>query len=90
MAIGLTLDDVASPPVELWPENEQAVNVFLTLGTQWRFSGAGGPVGLDYNVLFTRLNRMPLADAAYEELFEDIRILESEALKVMTERHQPS
>ena len=42
-----------------------------------------GPTGLDYNVLFTRMERMHLDDQAHERLFQDIRVIESEALKII-------
>ena len=42
-----------------------------------------GPTGLDYNVLFTRMERMKLDDQRHERLFQDIRVIESEALKIL-------
>ncbi len=42
-----------------------------------------GPTGLDYNVVFTRLERMRLGDADYEQLFDDIRVVEAEALNLI-------
>jgi hypothetical protein len=71
--------------VEVWPENEQALNVFNLLSTQWR-TGMSGPTGLDYNVLFTRLDRLVLTADEYEQLFDDIRILEIEALTILNRK----
>ena len=42
-----------------------------------------GPTGLDYNVVFTRLERLRLSDADYEQLFDDIRVVEAEALTLL-------
>lgn len=45
--------------------------------------GFAGPVGLDYGVLFHRMDRMDLSRDAFEALFEDVRVIESEALASM-------
>ena len=45
-----------------------------------------GPTGLDYNVVFTRLERMRLSEADYEQLFEDLRVIESEALTILNKK----
>jgi hypothetical protein len=45
-----------------------------------------GPTGLDYNVVFTRLERMRLGDADYEQLFEDLRVIEAEALTILNKK----
>lgn len=66
----------------IWPGNERAVEWFIELGTQWRV-GAAGPVGLDYNVLFTLAERRGVTGDEFEELFIDLRIMEDEALATM-------
>ena len=48
--------------------------------------GFGGPVGLDYNVLYTRMARLDLSAEAHEHLFQDMRVIESEALTAMNKR----
>ena len=45
-----------------------------------------GPTGLDYNVLFACMARMALSDQDHEQLFHDIRTMESEALKIINTR----
>ena len=75
----------AAKPVELWPENERAINLFTTLSTQWRI-GMNGATGLDYSPFFARMDRMRLSDDDYEILFDDIRIIESEALQIMNKK----
>jgi hypothetical protein len=45
----------------------------------------GGPTGLDYNVLFRKMDRMKLSAAEYDQLEEDVRVMEFEALKTMND-----
>jgi len=45
--------------------------------------GMGGPTGLDYNALFARMGKLKYDDQTHERLFQDIRVIESEALKIM-------
>lgn len=68
----------------MWPDNLPAVNVLIAMSTQWRV-GAAGPVGLDYNVLpaVLRLQGIPRSD--WPDTFECVRVLEAEALTVMSE-----
>jgi hypothetical protein len=47
-----------------------------------------GPIGLDYNVLFARMERMKLSDAEHELIFQDIRVIESEALSILNQRDE--
>jgi hypothetical protein len=82
---GLTLEDYADDFVECWPENWRAFTTFAPISTQWR-AGSAGPFALDYGVLLQRLDRMKLADAEYEALFDDVRVLEAAALSVIHRR----
>ncbi len=52
------------------------------MGTQWRVGG-GGPIGLDYNVLYRRMDRMDLTPDEYDEMEHDIQILECAAINMM-------
>lgn len=81
-AAGLTPDDVAPDPVEIWPDVLPAYELFSHLGTQWRV-GAGGATGLDYNVLYHKMGRMGLSAEQFESLEADIQVMEGEALKAM-------
>lgn len=49
---------------------------------QWRV-GFGGQYALDYTPLFMRMDRLQLSDAAWNELFADVRVLEHAALQAM-------
>jgi Phage related hypothetical protein (DUF1799) len=61
------------------------VNLFIDLCTQWRV-GPNGPVGLDYNVLFHKLDRMRLKRKEYDRIEAAIRIMEDEAMTVIWSR----
>ncbi|OZI23621.1 hypothetical protein CAL26_09270 [Bordetella genomosp. 9] len=81
----MTLDDVAGPPVEVWPGHEEALSLFLSIRTQWRV-GMAGATGLDYGVLFHKMDRMGLSPERYEELEEEVRIMENAALDEMSKK----
>lgn len=82
---GLTVEDYADElAVGVFHDNVEAVNLFISLSTQWRV-GLGGPYGLDYTALYHKLDRMRLTDARYRELEEEILALEEGALKQMQE-----
>lgn len=81
-------DSAPTGDVPIWPDMQDAVALFFTLSTQWRWTGAGMAgafrTGLDYSVL------EPTARAAGLEmtpaLFGDIRVLEREALAVWSRK----
>ena len=74
--------DFEDDPVEVWPENYAAFDLFSMLSTQWRM-GMNGPVGLDYMPMFAMMNRMNLSEQAYHWMFGDMRIIEAEALTLI-------
>ncbi len=71
---------------EVWSDNMPAINLFSSISTQWRMGGMSGPTGLDYNVLFARMDRMKLSDQEYEWMFDDIRTIEAEALTAINRK----
>ncbi len=75
----------AAQVYEVWPENMAAINLFLSLSTQWRTLGMG-PSGLDYNVLFARMGQLKIEDQDREWMFEDIRAIEAEALSIINKK----
>ena len=89
-AAGLTPDDVAPEPVEIWPDNLPAYNLLCHLSTQWRSGGMGGATGLDYNVMYHKMDRMKLSPEAYESLEYDIQVMEGAALLAMHPPEDPS
>lgn len=73
------MEEASGPTPEIWPDNVQAVNVFLSLLTQWRV-GPRGVIGLDYNVLYRKMDRMRLSEDRYDELEAEIQLMEDAAL----------
>ncbi|CAG9177761.1 DUF1799 domain-containing protein [Cupriavidus pampae] len=80
----MTVSDVAPADVEVWPDNEKALDVFVQMSTQWRV-GMNGPVGLDYSVLpfVMRMQRVPRSE--HPEVFESVRVMEHAAMDEMSE-----
>lgn len=81
-AAGLTEADVAEPPVELWTDNLRAYQLFCRVGTQWQ-CGVGGASGLRYEAVYPLMARMNLPDEEWSELFYEIQVMESAALRAM-------
>lgn len=67
-------------PCKVWPENWDALRLFLAMGTQWRRAGMVGlPVGLDYRPLEMVAGALSVAiDAA---LLRRLRVLEDAVLE---------
>lgn len=72
--------------VELWPENARAFAVFSRAATQWRVS-MSGPVGLDYRAIYPLIDRAATDAQDWEELFDDVRVMEREAIDEMRRAH---
>lgn len=68
--------------IALFPEHAQSFLLFSQLQTQWRV-GPRGFYGLDYNVMFHKLDRMQLSIERFDEIESDIRIMEDAALTEM-------
>lgn len=58
----------------------QAFELFASLRTQWRVS-LGGVTGLDYGVVYHKLDRLGLSAERYDEIEAQIQVLESAALE---------
>lgn len=84
---GFVPADYETDETEVWPENMPAINLFSSISTQWRTGGTGSASGLDYNVLFARMDRLKLSDQDYELMFYDIRVIESEALTIINRKN---
>ncbi|CAI8820944.1 DUF1799 domain-containing protein [Pseudomonas sp. IT-P100] len=74
---------------EVWPDNWKSFLVMDSMWTQWR-TGACGATGLDYGVLpdVMKLVGVPVKDRP--RVFQDIRVMESEAIAVMAEARDNS
>lgn len=76
------IDESEFADVPLWLENVPAFNFFVGLANQWRVGGAGA-YALDYNVVFHELDRMGLGRDEYDDLLEDVRVMERAAPEAM-------
>lgn len=65
---------------EVWPENWGAWSLFSEVSGQWRLNANGSPTALDYTSLFARMDRLRLDDEEWNQLFADVRVIESAAL----------
>jgi hypothetical protein len=82
--IGLRPEDFTAPSVDVWPENWPALKLFTRIATQWR-TGAAGPVGLDYTVVYREMDRLKLDEGEQDEMMAAIRVIEVAALRAMRE-----
>lgn len=74
--------------VELWAINEPSFVVFDSLSTQWRV-GMNGPTGLDYAAVPPVLDLLGIKGRKRRrDVFEDLRVLEREALATMREARE--
>ena len=78
-AWGMEDDEIDGPPVQVWPENEQVVSVFLCMRTQWR-TGMGGPTGMDYSALPFMWQRLRVPPEEQDAVFADLQVMEVAAL----------
>ncbi len=79
-AAGFEPEDYETDPVEIWPENWPAWDLFCTVSTQWRTGGMGSYIGLDYGPLFIVMDRRGLKGDEWQDALNDIRVIEAEAL----------
>lgn len=79
-AAGFAPEDYDDAPVDVWPENWPAWQLYCELSGQWRYSMAGREA-LDYTPLFMRMERLGLNDAEWSDMFAAIRTIEEAALE---------
>ncbi|WP_122432126.1 DUF1799 domain-containing protein [Pseudomonas viridiflava] len=80
----MTLADIPVEEVEVWPDSWKAFRLFESLSTQWR-TGPGGASGLDYSAVPATAQMLGVKRSELPGIFPDLRILEVEALLVMSE-----
>lgn len=80
--MGMRRADYDTDVVEVWPENWPSFKLLCELQTQWRGAGMG-IIGLDYNVLYRKMDRMGLSPGQYDEIEADMRVMESAAMAAM-------
>lgn len=80
---GFTVADYEEE-VEVWPENWPAFSLLRMMQTQWDLGGMNGVrIGLKYPVLFEIMDRQRLDGDEWWQMFDDIRLMEIEALNTM-------
>lgn len=80
----MTKADIPDEEYEVWPDNWPAFLLFEAMSTQWRV-GMGGAVGLDYNAIKPVASMIGLKRTGLTQAFPDLRMMEAEALLVMSE-----
>lgn len=73
-----------APDVTVWPENQLAIEIFQRLSNQWR-CGAGGPIGLDYAVVFNELAHAGIAGTDRDDVMAALAVIEVAAMKHINE-----
>ncbi|MHC8299616.1 DUF1799 domain-containing protein [Pseudomonas sp. ZS1P83] len=83
-AFGFSAEDYGDE-AEVWPDTWPAFQVFEAMSTQWR-TGACGATGLDYTSIRDVAGFLGLTRVQATDIFQDLRIMEAEALRVMAEQ----
>lgn len=74
------------PLFEVWPENVDAVELFMVVAGQWRVVagfGAAGYLGLDYRAVEAAMNMRGVKKQHRPQLFAGLRVMEAAALRVL-------
>lgn len=58
--------------------------LYARVQTQWR-TGPGGPIGLDYNIVYREMDDLQLDGDARDEMKAAIRVIEAAVLRKMRE-----
>lgn len=83
---GFELEDYETEIVEVWPDNELALDIFRRVGTRWRSPPTGGvPIGLQWEAIYPLMDRQKLGDDEWNDLHDDLMALEMAAVDVMRE-----
>lgn len=74
----------ARPELIVLAHNQEAVDLFLGLSTQWRWvAGRGGTarIGLDYQAIPALLKLQAIPEARWPRLMESLQVMEAAALE---------
>lgn len=82
--LGLTEDDYESDPIEVWPENLPALEMFQRIGTRW-VVGIGGILGIRWEAVYPLMDRLGLSREAWDDLLSDMEVMELAALGVINQ-----
>lgn len=72
--------------LEVWPDNEQAMQLFRKVGTCWMHPAMGGtPYGIRWEAIYPLMDRLGLDNAGWTDLHESLQVLETSAVDTMRE-----
>lgn len=71
----------------IWPENEQAVNVFGHMLTQFALGDGGVVLGLKYESLPHVYCALRMGPGRQRKVFSSLQVMESAALEALNARH---
>lgn len=84
-AFGLQADLPAPKPLDIWPENWMALNVFYAMRRQWHV-GMAGPVGLRYEAFGPVREALGVQPQDWPEVLEGVQEIEGETLRLWAEK----
>lgn len=80
------MEDYDTDELEIWPDNEPALNIFRLVGTRWRIPPMGGvPIGLIWSDIYPLMDRQGLDNAGWNDLHSDLIVMEAAAMDTMRE-----
>lgn len=85
---GFELEDYEADiaELEIWPDNEMAVDFWRRIGTRWQFGPMGGPpAGLRWEAVYPLVDVLGLSREEHMELLDDLAAMEAEALATIRE-----
>jgi hypothetical protein len=77
----------APQDLEIDPRNWLSVTLFFSISTQWMISDSGQHIGIRYESLESSMNMCNINQRRRPAVFEDIRIMEGEALRILRENY---
>ena len=83
-ALGVILPEPERRDFVVWEENQEAVEMFLQVQTQWRTGGGGGMVGMDYGAIAWLLRLYRVKDQ--RAILEDLQVMEATVLETMAKK----
>jgi hypothetical protein len=81
-AFGIKPSDLPETVVEVLPDVWDSYRLFRAMSTQWR-AGMAGATGLDYAALPVTGDLLGLSAEEIRGAFDDVRVMEGEALRCM-------
>lgn len=83
----MTVEEASGPPIEVWPDCMQTVEVFIDMDTQWRRAGMSGErAGMDYTVLPVVFGIRGIPKKQWPDLFDDLRVMEVAVLDFLSKK----